>query len=119
MERSKLGYRDWAEAIYYMASNAKDISSMKIHHDLGIAQPIAWFLMQRLREAMVPMAESDYMESTAEADEAYIGRREKNKYSDKKGKAKKVAVIGVRDRKTGQVAAEPMHETTAARLCHL
>ena len=90
---------------------------MKIHSDLGIAQPTEWFL-QRPREAMMPMAEPDHMEGPAEADEACIGGREKNKHSGKKGRAKKAAVVGVRDRKTGQAAAGPVPETAAARLCH-
>ena len=100
MERSKLGYRDWAEAIYHMMTNAKGVSGMKVHRDLGIVQPAAWFLVQRLQDAMIPMAGSDATEGTAEADEACIDGREKNKHPSKKGKAKKAAVVGVRDRKT-------------------
>ena len=118
MERTKLGYRDWAEAIYHMMTNAKGVSGMKVHRDLGIVQPAAWFLVQRLRDDMIPMAGSDAMEGPAEADEACIDGREKNKHPNKKGKAKKAAVVGVRDRKTGHVAAGPAPETTGARLCH-
>ena len=48
----------------------------------------------------------------------YAGGKEKNKHADKKGNIKKVAVVGARDRKTGQVTAKPVPETTAARLCN-
>ena len=49
-------------------------------------------------------------------DEAYFGGREKNKHADKRGKRKKVAVVGIKDRETGEVRAVPVPETTAARL---
>ena len=46
----------------------------------------------------------------------YVGGKEKNKHAGKKGNIKKVAVVGIRDRKTGQVTAKSVPETTAARL---
>ncbi len=41
---------------------------------------------------------------------------EKNKHTDKKCKNKKIAVVGIKDRKTGTVRAIPVPETAAARL---
>ena len=118
LENSKIGYRKWIIAIYAMMTNAKGISSMKIHRDLDITQPTAWFLMQRIREAMTSLARQDEMNGPVEIDEAYIGGLEKNKHADKKCKTGKVAVVGIRDRHTGQVTASPVPETTAARLCN-
>ena len=117
LEDSKIGYRKWIIAIYAMMTNTKGISSMKIHRDLDITQPSAWFLMQRIREAMISLARPDEMRGPVEIDEAYIGGLEKNKHADKKGKTGKMAVVGIRDRHTGQVTASPVPETTAARLC--
>ena len=117
MERSKIGYQNWLLAIYQIVTNVKGISSMKIHRNLGIRQPTAWFMLHRLREAISSLARPDLMEGPAEVDEMYVGGKEKNKHADKKGNIKKVAVVGARDRKTGQVTAKPVPETTAARLC--
>ena len=50
--------------------------------------------------------------------ETYIGGKEKNKHKNKKGKTKKTAVVGIKDRATGRIAAVPVPETTAARLEH-
>ena len=36
MERTKLGYRVWAIAVYLLATNLKSVSSMKLHRDLSI-----------------------------------------------------------------------------------
>ena len=41
MEQSKLGYQKWIIAMYQIMTNAKGISSMKLHRDLGIKQPTA------------------------------------------------------------------------------
>ena len=75
-------------------------------------------MLHRLREAISSLARPELMEGPVEVDEMYVGGKEKSKHADKKGKNKKVAVVGVRDRKTGQVTAKPVPETTAARLCN-
>lgn len=118
MEASNITYQNWAIATYQFMTNIKGISSMKLHRDLGITQKSAWFLVQRLREAWQTLAGVDGMSGPVEVDETYIGGLEKNKHADKKHKNKKSVVVGIRDRKTGKVAASPVPETTQARLDH-
>ena len=36
MQDSKIGYQEWAIAIYLYNTNLKSVSSMKLHRDLGI-----------------------------------------------------------------------------------
>ena len=50
LEGSKISYRKWAWAIYMCVTNLKGVSSMKLHRDLGVSQPTAWFMLHRLRE---------------------------------------------------------------------
>ena len=45
MEQSKLPLRVWGWAIYREMTSLKGVSSMKLHRDLGISQPAAWFLL--------------------------------------------------------------------------
>lgn len=116
MEQSKISYQNWAIATYMIATRPKGISSVQLRRDLGISQSAAWFLLHRLRESWHTLTGPDLMAGPVEVDEVYLGGREKNKHTDKKGKRKKTAVVGIRDRKTGIIRAIPVPETTAARL---
>ena len=116
MEHSKINYRKWAVATYLLATRPKGISSVQLGRDLGIRQSSAWLLLHKLRESWRTLTGPDLMAGPVEVDEVYLGGREKNKHTNKKGQRGKTAVVGIMDRATGIIRAIPVPETTAARL---
>ena len=46
----------------------------------------------------------------------YLSGCEKNKYANKRGNAKKTAVMGIKDMAAGTIGATPVPETTAPAL---
>ena len=120
MEGSNIGYRKWAIAIYILTTGIKGTSSMKLHRDLGISQKAAWFMAHRIREGWADYFDVKFV-GPVEADETYIGGKEKNKHKHKKlnagrGTVGKTPVVGVIDRPTNLIKTEVVESTNRATL---
>ena len=119
MEGSNLTYSQWAIAFFLYSTNLKGVSSMKLHRDLGITQKAAWHMAHRIRQSW--NNEADKFAGPVEVDETYIGGKERNKHANKKLKAGrgavgKTAVVGMKDRQTGQITSQVVESTDARTL---
>jgi len=83
-EGSHIKIANWLMALFLMCSSKKGISAHQLHRTLGITYKSAWFMAHRIREAMSERPLVDMLSGTVEADEAYIGHKERNKHASKR-----------------------------------
>ena len=115
-EDSKVPLQKWFMAIWLITSHKKGIASTQLAKDISVTQKTAWFMLHRLRHAARTKSFNAPLDGTVEADETYVGGKEKNKHNSKKLKAGrgavgKTPVMGVKSR-DGEVRLEAASELT-------
>jgi len=123
LAHSNISLRKWAIAIYLCLTSLKSVSSMKLHRDLNVSQKTAWFMLHRIREAWMP-PDDDKFNGPIEVDETYMGGKRRNMSNAHRkeladagrGPVGKVAVVGAKDRETGEVRAEVVASTDKPTL---
>lgn len=81
---TKLPLRKWFMAIWLITSHKKGIASTQIAKDLGITQKSGWFVLHRLRHAARTKSFNMPLSGVVEADETFVGGKNKNKHNDKR-----------------------------------
>ena len=121
MECSRIPLNKWILAIYLFVTCRNGISSRELAEDIGITQKSAWGLLHKIR--MAAGNGDKLLKGIIEADETYIGGKEKFKHSSKKshagrGAAGKTAVFGMIAR-DGHVVAKVVDNTKSDTLFNL
>lgn len=84
-ENTKIPLSKWFVSIYIATSHKKGISSLQLGKDIGVTQKTAWFILHRIREML--KAKAPYMlNSMVEADETFVGGKERFKHRSKRQK---------------------------------
>ena len=122
--RSNVPLRKWAIAIYLCLTSLKSVSSLKLHRDIGVSQPTAWFMLHRIREAWADEDTDEPFDGPVEVDETYVSGKRRNMSNKQRkalkdtgrGPAGKTAVVGMKDRDTNEVVAKVVKTTDADTL---
>ena len=104
--------RLWLQAIYLIAASKKGFSSNQLHRTLGVTLKTAWFMTNRIREAMragdlAPFGSNGRIEETfiglepgAEKKRGYAHKRKALSLSDRSSGCARSMVVGKVDAKT-------------------
>lgn len=121
LEGSRIELRKWLQAIFEISTAKKGISSIELSVRIGISQKSAWFMNHKIRE-MLEEAEPEMMSVVVEADEAFVGGKNKNRHANKKapksqGRAHvdKTAVVGLVQR-NGKIKTFVVPDTNSETL---
>ncbi len=121
-EDSKVSLQKWFMAIYIISSHKKGISSHQLGRDIGVTQKTAWFLLHRIRKSMEHNSFSEKLSGIVEADETFVGGKNKNRHKDKKvaqsqGRSfkDKTPVLGLLER-DGNLFCKVIKDTKASSI---
>lgn len=83
-EDSKIPLRSWMLAIWLITPHKKGIASTQLAKDIGVTQKTAWFTTHHLRYAIKTQSFNRPLDGIIEADETFIGGKEKNKHAHRR-----------------------------------
>jgi transposase-like protein len=116
-EKSTTPLRIWFHAIYLMSSTRCGISAKQIQRETGVTYKTAWRMFKQIRSLL---AEDESRAGVVEADETYMGGKEKNKHATKRtidcrGTKGKQPVVGVVERH-GKITAKVVPNTSVPEI---
>ncbi len=121
-ERSHIPLTKWLLATHLMCASKKGMSAHQLHRMMGLPYKTAWFMAHRIREAMRELnpAPVGGDGKTIEADETYVGGKERNKHKSKRnadniGSVGKEVVFSLVERE-GKVRSHHIPRVTAKTL---
>jgi len=121
LDSSNISLRKWFFAIWLVTSHKKGISSLQLGRDIGVTQKTAWMMAHKIRTNLVSNDESK-LSGTVEADESFVGGKNKNRHKDKKVVASqgrsfkdKIPVLGLLER-DGRLRAFVIKDTKASSI---
>ncbi len=87
-ERSKIVLNVWLQAVFFLCSSKKGMSSHQMHRMLGVTYKTAWFMTHRIREAMTSTGGSLLGSDggPVEVDETFWGKSAVGKRNEKIGR---------------------------------
>src|SRR6185437_16860711 len=124
-EDSHVPMHIWLYAIHLMCSSKKGMSAFQFHrmtatfYGRKVSYRTAWFMFHRIRFAMTQHPLVDKFRGVVEADETWIGPKEKGKGNPgmpTPERSKKRPVFALVERESGKVRSFPIERVTLANI---
>lgn len=117
---TKISIRTWLFVIFEMCASKNGVSAREIERKYDLTAKSAWFLTQRIREAMKREPLAGLLSGTIVADETFIGGKPGNMHRSKRptwGHTNpKTAVLSLISQETGEVRSHVVPDVTGASL---
>jgi len=119
MHGTKIPVRTWVFVIFEMCASKNGVSAREIERKYGLCPRSAWFMTQRIREAMKDNGLSMFV-GTIVADETWIGGKPINKHVGHRGRGSgltdKTPVFSLVHKDSGTVYSRVVPDVTGATL---
>lgn len=116
-EDSPIALEKWLPATWMLLNCKNGISSYELGRDLGVTQKTAWFMLSRIRLAMLDDFSGGTLSGEIEVDESFIGGKARNMYKERKLRAINGAAGSPRTNKTVVLGIlERAHEGKRKRI---
>jgi transposase-like protein len=120
---TKVPLHTWIMVVFEMAANKNGIAAREIARKYGVAPKTAWFMTNRLREAMKNLAPERLISGTVIADETFIGPTPRYQHGYKRlpggqgvMRADKVTVVSLIEKESGEVRSRIIPNVTGENL---
>jgi transposase-like protein len=120
---TKVPLHTWLMVVFEMCANKNGIAAREIERKYGVAPKTAWFMTQRLREAMKNRAPERLISGTVVADETFIGPTPRFQHGYKRvqggqGQMRpdKTTVVSLIDKDSGEVRSRVIPNVTGDNL---
>jgi transposase-like protein len=120
---TKVPLHTWIMVVFEMAANKNGIAAREIARKYGVAPKTAWFMTNRLREAMKNLAPERLITGTVIADETFIGPTPRYQHGYKRMaggqgvmRADKVTVVSLIEKESGEVRSRVIPNVTGENL---
>jgi len=118
---SKVSLRIWLFVFFEMCANKNGIAAREIARKYGVAPKTAWFMTQRIREAM--NSRGGLMSGNIVADETYIGGKPENWHANDPRRAefgnstaRKTAVVALISSETNEIRTKAVTSVTGPNI---
>jgi transposase-like protein len=120
---TKVPLHTWLMVVFEMCANKNGVAAREIARKYGVAPKTAWFMTNRLREAMKNLAPERLISGVVVADETFIGPTPRFQHGYKRVKGgqgqmrpDKIAVVSLIEKESGEVRSRVVPRVTGDNL---